>query len=133
MRSKLPPLFRNAVSTWNLQEIGKSTESSSENEMITFNLFISHSWAYSDAYRNLLKLLERTPCFRLRNYSVSRDAPVSANGSARRLYRAIFRRMRLCSVILVPTGFTRATENRRTRETTPMRPSGGTRKASSRR
>ena len=133
MRSKLPPLFRNAVSTWNLQEIGKSTESSSENEMITFNLFISHSWAYSDAYRNLLKLLERRPCFRLRNYSVSRDAPVSANGSDRRLYRAIFRRMRLCSVILVPTGFTRATANRRTRETTPRRPSGGTRKASFRR
>ena len=72
--------------------------------MRTFNLFISHSWAYSGAYGNLVKLLENRPYFRFRNYSVPKDAPISADGSYRRLHQAICRRMRPCSVILVPAG-----------------------------
>lgn len=72
--------------------------------MKTYNLFISHSWAYSGTYGNLVKLLEKRSYFRFRNYSVPKDAPISTNGSDRRLHKAICSRMRLCSVILIPAG-----------------------------
>ena len=31
--------------------------------MKTYNLFISHSWAYSDAYEKLVNLLDKRPYF----------------------------------------------------------------------
>lgn len=40
---------------------------------MTYNLFISHSWAYSDAYKRLVALLDAKPYFSYRNYSVPKD------------------------------------------------------------
>lgn len=37
----------------------------------TYNLFISHSWAYSDAYDRLIELLDSDRYFSYKNYSVS--------------------------------------------------------------
>lgn len=39
----------------------------------TYHLFISHSWAYSDAYNGLIDLLDKDPAFVYTNYSVPKD------------------------------------------------------------
>ncbi len=72
--------------------------------MRTFNLFVSHSWAYSNNYKNLVNLLESRPYFDFRNYSVPRNDPVHTNGTDRELYRAILQKMDPCSVILILAG-----------------------------
>jgi len=38
-----------------------------------YNLFISHSWTYSDAYDRLVDLLDNASYFSYRNYSVPKD------------------------------------------------------------
>jgi len=38
----------------------------------TYDLFISHSWTYSDDYNRLVQLLTQYPFFTWRNYSVPR-------------------------------------------------------------
>lgn len=72
--------------------------------MRTFNLFISHSWAYDDQYEGLVNLLEQKPRFRFRNYSVPRDDPVHNVGSATDLREAIKQHMAPASIILILAG-----------------------------
>ncbi|OPY56750.1 MAG: hypothetical protein A4E55_01950 [Pelotomaculum sp. PtaU1.Bin035] len=43
---------------------------------MTYNLFISHSWTYSDAYDKLIGLLNSDPYFSYKNYSVPKDDPI---------------------------------------------------------
>ena len=42
---------------------------------MTYNLFISHSWTYSDAYEKLVALLDAKPNFDYKNYSVPKTIP----------------------------------------------------------
>jgi len=70
----------------------------------THNLFISHSWQYSDAYENLIALLDDKAYFFYQNYSVPKDDPVHTNGSDEELLQAIFNRIRLCHVVLIMGG-----------------------------
>ena len=72
--------------------------------MRTFNLFISHSWAYSDSYNRLTALLADRPYFRYRDYSVPRDDPLHVNGTDSQLRHAIRQQMRPCSVVIVLAG-----------------------------
>ena len=72
--------------------------------MKTYNLFISHSWTYSDAYKNLVKLLNARSYFRYNNYSVPKDAPLHTSGTNKALYDAIKRKMAPCSVVLILAG-----------------------------
>lgn len=72
--------------------------------MRIFNLFISHSWTYSDQYGRLVTLLRAKPYFDFRNYSVSKDDPVHNAGSSAQLRAAIRSRMAPCSVVLVLAG-----------------------------
>ena len=69
-----------------------------------YNLFISHSWAYSDNYDRLINLLERRSYFRFRNYSVPRNDPIHTNGTDARLRKAIYRKIQPCSVIIILAG-----------------------------
>ncbi|MFR8853033.1 hypothetical protein ACJV45_05025 [Gardnerella sp. Marseille-Q9181] len=39
-------------------------------------LLIAPTWAYSDAYEGLVKLLDSSPNFDYKNYSVPKDAPI---------------------------------------------------------
>ena len=39
----------------------------------TYNLFISHSWAYSDAYEKLTELLDAKAYFSYNNHSVPKN------------------------------------------------------------
>ena len=43
---------------------------------MTYNLFISHSWTYSDAYEKLISLLDADQYFTYKNYSVPKNDPI---------------------------------------------------------
>lgn len=69
-----------------------------------YHLFISHSWTYSDAYKNLLTLLKKDKSFIYTNYSIPKDDPVHTNGSDEVLYNAIKEQISHASVILILAG-----------------------------
>lgn len=72
--------------------------------MRTYNLFISHSWSYSDSYDRLKNLLLERPYFEFKDYSVPKNDPIHTNGSDEELYEAIFRKISPCSVVLILAG-----------------------------
>lgn len=72
--------------------------------MNTYNLFISHSWSYSDAYEKLINLLDKRPYFDYRNYSVPKDDPIHKANSDTQLEAAIRRQMAPSSVVLILAG-----------------------------
>lgn len=55
----------------------------------TYRLFISHSWAYGDAYEKLVKFFDEQPNFSWINYSVPKDDPVHNAIYDMQLYNAI--------------------------------------------
>ena len=46
-----------------------------------YDLFISHAWAYNDAYYRVEELLKAAPYFRFRNYSVPKHNPLVNPGT----------------------------------------------------
>lgn len=72
--------------------------------MRTYNLFISHSWSYSDSYNRLKNLLLERTDFEFKDYSVPKNDPIHTNGSDEELYEAIFQKIRPCSVVLILAG-----------------------------
>ena len=69
-----------------------------------YNLFISHSWSYSNQYDNLVGLLNQRGYFPFINYSVPRDDPVHTRGSDSVLYQAIKNKMTPCHVVIIVAG-----------------------------
>ena len=72
--------------------------------MRTYNLFISHSWAHSDAYERLVNLLRTRPRFFFRDSSVPQNDPLHTNGTDRQLYNAIKNKISPSSVVLILAG-----------------------------
>ena len=70
----------------------------------TYNLFISHSWRYSDAYERLVALLKARPYFDFHDYSVPPDDPIHDAPNDTALRKAIRDQMQLCHVVLVLAG-----------------------------
>lgn len=70
----------------------------------TYNLFISHSWAYSDTYERLRNLLNNDRSFTYKNYSVPKYNPIHTNGSNAELKSAIQEQMKHASVVLILAG-----------------------------
>ena len=70
----------------------------------TYNLFISHSWAYSDAYKGFVDLLEKAPYFIWKDYSVPKDDPVHNAPTSPALYEAMKRQMAPCHVVVIMAG-----------------------------
>jgi MTH538 TIR-like domain (DUF1863) len=70
----------------------------------TYNLFISHSWAYSDAYDKFIKLLERDSSFSYRNYSVPKHDPILNARNDRELYEAIKKQVSYCHCVIIMAG-----------------------------
>lgn len=70
----------------------------------TYNLFISHSWAYGDGYERLIDLLDGKAYFSYNDFSVPKDDPVHTNGTDRELYAAIQRKIQLTHVVLIMAG-----------------------------
>lgn len=68
------------------------------------NLFISHSWAYGDAYDKLVDLLDAAPNFQYKNYSVPKNDPVHDAANVEALYKAIKNQIVFCDVVLIMAG-----------------------------
>ena len=72
--------------------------------MRTHHLFVSHSWAYSNAYDKLVNLLNRPPYFRFKDYSVPREDPIHNAHTVAALRAAIRQQMAPCGVVLILAG-----------------------------
>lgn len=75
--------------------------------MALFNLFISHSWAYGDAYDKVCKLLDSQVGpngFNYKNYSVPQDDPIHNAPSAAKLKEAIRAQLQPASVVVILAG-----------------------------
>ena len=71
---------------------------------MTYNLFISHSWAYSDAYEKLVNLLNAKPYFDYNNYSVPKNDPIHNAPYEYQLKEAIRKQMQPASCVLITAG-----------------------------
>ena len=69
-----------------------------------YNIFISHSWTYSDAYEKLVNLLGAAPCFAYKNYSVPKNDPILNAIYDYQLKAAIRNQMQHASCILILAG-----------------------------
>lgn len=70
----------------------------------TYDLFISHSWAYGDAYEKFCNLLNGASLFKYRNYSVPKDDPVHDADNATELYDAIKRHISPSNIVIIMAG-----------------------------
>ena len=69
-----------------------------------YNIFISHSWTYSDAYEKLVNLLGAAPCFAYKNNSVPKNDPIHNAIYDYQLKAAIRNQMQHASCILILAG-----------------------------
>lgn len=69
-----------------------------------YNLFISHSWTYSNAYEQFIRLLDSDPHFSYRNYSVPKNDPIHNAPTDRLLAEAIRRQISACNVVIILAG-----------------------------
>ena len=72
--------------------------------MKTYNLFISHSWRYEDAYDRLVNLIRNRPYFAFRDYSVPKNDPIHNARNDVQLRQAIRDQMIPCHAILIMAG-----------------------------
>lgn len=69
-----------------------------------YNLFISHSWTYSDSYIKLVALLNARSYFSYKNYSVPKNDPIHHARYDYQLKEAIRAKMRPVSCVLILAG-----------------------------
>ncbi len=74
--------------------------------MATYNLFISHSWTYSDAYEKMTSILNSqvSSDFCYKNYSVPKDDPIHNAKSDNELKAKIEAQIKPCSCVLILAG-----------------------------
>ncbi|MBU1229571.1 MAG: TIR domain-containing protein [Proteobacteria bacterium] len=70
----------------------------------TYNLFISHSWAYTDMYDRMVSMLNGRGYFPFRNYSVPKNDPIHNAPNQQALRDAIARQMAPASCIIILAG-----------------------------
>ena len=70
----------------------------------TYHIFISHSWAYSDAYDKFIKLLDKDPDFSYSDYSVPKNDPIHNAGTSKELYDAIKAQVSKASAVIIMAG-----------------------------
>ena len=69
-----------------------------------YNLFISHSWAYSNTYDNLIRLLDAKPYFYYKNYSVPKNDPIHNTHNDSQLKAAIKAQIQPASCVIILAG-----------------------------
>ena len=70
----------------------------------TYHIFISHSWAYPDAYEGLIKLLDKDQNFSYSDYSVPKNDPIHNAETSKELYNAIKAQVSKASVVIIMAG-----------------------------
>lgn len=68
-----------------------------------YRIFISHSWAYSEAYDKVEEFL-RNEGVSFYNHSVPKDDPVHTNGTDKELYDKIEAKVRGCNCVIILAG-----------------------------
>lgn len=71
--------------------------------IITYRLFISHSWTYGDAYDRLIELLDEQGLIYY-NHSVPRHDPIHTSGSDKELWNAIYAKIKGTSCVIILAG-----------------------------
>lgn len=71
---------------------------------MVYNLFISHSWVYSDAYEKLVSLLNARGYFEWKDYSVPKNDPIHNAPYTWQLKEAIKNQMQSTSCVLILAG-----------------------------
>ena len=71
---------------------------------MTYNLFISHAWSYSENYNSLLNLLDNDPNFVYKDYSVPKNDPIHNANNDAQLRAAIRSKMQHASCVLILAG-----------------------------
>jgi len=71
---------------------------------MTYNLFISHSWTYSDAYEKLVNILDSDGRFSYKNYSVPKNDPIHNASNTGQLREAIRAKIQPASCVLILAG-----------------------------
>lgn len=71
---------------------------------MTYNIFISHSWAYSDSYEKLINILNSTDNFSYKNYSVPKNDPIHNAKYDYQLKEAIRNQIKYASCVLILAG-----------------------------
>lgn len=71
-----------------------------------YNIFISHSWSYSDQYLQLCNLLDAASYFKYKNYSVPKDDPfrIHSQHYKTELENKIRNQMKYASVVVILAG-----------------------------
>ena len=73
-------------------------------QLRTYNLFISHSWSYGDAYDRLTDFFNEHPYFQWKDYSVPQDDPIHNCGTDRQLEDAIRGKILHASCVVILAG-----------------------------
>ena len=68
------------------------------------NLFISHSWSYSNNYTCLTNLLDKASGFKYKNYSVPKDDPIHDASNDAELEKAIENQIVMASAVIILAG-----------------------------
>jgi len=68
------------------------------------NLFISHSWSYSESYDGLISLLDKKTYFMYKNHSVPKNDPIHNAPYDYQLYEAIKNKINGVHVVLILAG-----------------------------
>lgn len=68
------------------------------------NIFISHSWSYSDAHDKLVSFFNREPYFYFKNYSVPKNDPIHNAPYEWQLEAAIEQQIKPCSIVVIMAG-----------------------------
>lgn len=84
--------------------LGHKINLRSKGQILSCNLFISHSWSYGDAYDKLSNMLRAAPRFEYKDYSVPKNDPIHDAANATKLREAISVRMGYASVVLIMAG-----------------------------
>ena len=71
---------------------------------MSYNIFVSHSWSYSDYYDRLISLLEERKYFDFRDYSVPKNDPIHDAKNDAELKKAIRAQMEHASCVLILAG-----------------------------
>lgn len=69
-----------------------------------YRLFVSHSWAYGDAYEKLVKFFDEHPNFKWIDYSVPRSDPIHNAPTSAALYEAIKRQVAPVNCVIILAG-----------------------------
>ena len=75
-----------------------------ESPVKTYRIFISHSWAYKEQYKSLIRMLTNADRFSFVDYSVPPDDPIHDADDDEMLRREIRNQMSPCHVILILAG-----------------------------